>query len=78
MDHRKSWRVFLFVIVFGAAVSCAAWAKSGPKPPEEEAQLSFAPEVPPPVARNHPVILKVALDSSVAVMPVDGDKKYKF
>lgn len=46
--------------------------------PRKEAKLTFAPEVPPPVARKKPVILVVRLDSSVEALPINNEFKYSF
>lgn len=39
------------------------------KPPliEELAELTFAPDVPPPIDRNHPIKLKVDMDVEVGL-----------
>ncbi|MBI3321462.1 MAG: nitrite reductase, copper-containing [Candidatus Omnitrophica bacterium] len=72
---------------WGIAVGCgglllinspAVLAKTQRKPPVVEAQLTFAPEVPPPVARRYPAIVRVRLDSSRRVMPVNGPVTYPF
>ena len=73
----KSAGILFYAVVLGLAGSYA-WAKSGSKPPVEEAALTFAPQVPPPITRRSPVMLKVAFDATVETLPVDGDKKYKF
>ena len=44
----------------------------------EEAVLTFAPEVPPPIQRNVPALVKVHLHSSVKIMEIKPGVKYKF
>jgi len=58
------------------AGSSEAKAKGGL--PVVEAQVTYAPEVPPPVARKKPAIVRVRLDSSVQVMPIDGERTYSY
>ncbi|MBI3088440.1 MAG: nitrite reductase, copper-containing [Candidatus Omnitrophica bacterium] len=50
-----------------------------PKPlPVEEARLTFAPEVPPPIARKTPALVKVHLDSSVHETELTAGVTYQF
>jgi copper-containing nitrite reductase len=46
--------------------------------PDEEAGMTFAPNVPPPIHRIWPARLKVCLDAQRVVANVDGEKKYEF
>lgn len=46
--------------------------------PMEEATVTFAPNVPPPITRKHPVRLVVHMDSTVEVMNVSPRHKYPF
>ena len=46
--------------------------------PTVEAPLTFAPEVPPPILRKTPALVRVHLDSSAKVMPLSGDVTYPF
>ena len=55
-----------------------ALAKSNSKLPVEEAQLTYAPDVPPPVARRKPAIVRVHVDSSVKVAELNTGAKYAF
>lgn len=43
-----------------------------------KAQLTYAPDVPPPIGRRPPAIVEVHLDSSRRLMPVKGDVQYEF
>ncbi|MBI2173798.1 MAG: nitrite reductase, copper-containing [Candidatus Omnitrophica bacterium] len=43
-----------------------------------EATLTHAPEVPPPVARRKPAILRVRLDAGMKTMPISNDQQYMF
>ncbi|MDP3723599.1 MAG: copper-containing nitrite reductase [Candidatus Omnitrophota bacterium] len=56
-----------------------AMAKTmGTSLPVEEATLTFAPEVPPPIARRKPAIVRVHLDSGVKVMEMTSGANYQF
>ena len=44
----------------------------------EKAQLTYAPEVPPPITRKSPAIVEVYLDSSVNVAEIGPNAKYQF
>lgn len=46
--------------------------------PSEEAGMTYAPQVPPPIHRIWPARLRVCLDAQKVVAPVDGEKKYEF
>ncbi len=67
--------------VVGGVVAC--WGSMAPMalaapPPHEDAVLTYAPAVPPPLARRHPAIVVVHLDSSPATLPVGPSAKYPF
>jgi copper-containing nitrite reductase len=47
-------------------------------PQRVQAQLTYAPDVPPPIGRRPPAIVEVHLESSRRLMPVKGDVKYEF
>jgi len=47
-------------------------AANQPTPKQEVANLTFAPEVPPPIDRNYPVHLKVNMDVLVKDMEIDS------
>jgi len=74
---RHASRVVLagLVVMGGSAL---VFAKAKPKLPIEEAQLTFAPEVPAPMTRKKPAIVRVHLDSSVKVMELNTGIKYAF
>ncbi len=56
-----------------------ALAKSKPKaPPVEEAKVTFAPEVPPPITRKSPVILRVHLEGGMKTMEISTGVTYPF
>jgi len=46
--------------------------------PIEEAVLTRAPKVPPPIRRSHPVLLKVFLETTTKVMQLTNRLKYEF
>ena len=70
--------VAVMMLVGGSRSAEAKPSKSGKPLPVEEARLTFAPEVPPPIARKTPATVRVTLHASVKVMPLDGDKTYAF
>ena len=47
-------------------------------PLREQAQLTYAPDVPPPITRHKPAIVEVHLESGRKLMPVHGTVKYEF
>jgi copper-containing nitrite reductase len=68
------------VVAFWLLAAAASDAEA--KPPKtlqvEDAQLTFAPEVPAPITRRKPATVRVRLDATVKVMPLDGEKTYAF
>lgn len=44
----------------------------------EQAQLTYAPDVPPPIARHRPAIVEVHFESGRTLAPVNGTVKYEF
>lgn len=46
--------------------------------PEEKCPIAFAPDVPPPITRKHPVILKLDITSDVYVGKLTNRYTYKF
>ena len=67
-------------LLLTALLILGAWnpAFAGQVWPREKATLTYAPEVPPPIARRNPSIVEVHLDSSVKVMEVSAGLKYTF
>ena len=55
-----------------------ALAKSQSQLSVEEAHLTFAPDVPPPITRRRPAIVRVHLDSGMSVMEISAGVKYHF
>lgn len=45
--------------------------------PDEEAIITFAPEVPPPITRKYPVRLRVDMNTQVKAVPLDGTHLYE-
>ena len=56
----------------------AALAKSQRKLPVEEATLTFAPEVPPPMRRHRPAVVRVHLDSGMTEAELNAGVTYPF
>ena len=46
--------------------------------PIEEAKLTAAPNVPPPITRQHPVRLVVNMNSTTEIKPISNEHKYPF
>lgn len=75
-------------IVLGMFVSVALWlfpiaTGSGDVPDplpshREKAQLTYAPEVPAPIERNHPAIVEVHIEATRKLMELDGNNYYEF
>lgn len=70
------WMTGLVLSVFAFSAQ-PVWAKEL-KMPRENAVLTYAPEVPPPLARRRPAIVEVHLDSGVNVMELSTGVKYTF
>lgn len=46
--------------------------------PREQAQLTFAPQVPSPIVRKHPAVVEVHLNSSREIMEIKKGMKYEY
>ena len=68
----------LFLTMVIAAPVVMAKSKGRQSPPTEEAKLTFAPEVPPPLKRRHSAIVKVTLDAGMKQMAMDSQSSYTF
>jgi FtsP/CotA-like multicopper oxidase with cupredoxin domain len=71
-------------IANNSQVEAATQTMVATKPPiasvpvkEEVAQLSFAPDVPPPITRNYPVKMIVNMTSEVTEIQLDPVYKYR-
>lgn len=75
----RRWRVVI-VGVGGMLVVAAPWVMAKPttKPPVEDAQLTYAPAVPPPITRKTPAIVRVRLDSSIQTAELSTGMTYQF
>ena len=66
-------------IIAGLVVAAIpAWTGQGRTLPVEEATLTFAPQVPPPITRRTPAIVRVHLDSGVSVAELTAGVTYHF
>jgi len=75
--RRQSLTVMLtWALMLGGATEASA--KQAKPLPIEDAPLTFAPDVPPPITRKKPALVRVRLDASIREMPLDGDKTYAF
>lgn len=72
----------MFCHAFGEAPKKAASAlepiEAHKNLPVELAKLTFAPEVPPPITRRHPVLLRVDMTYDAWVAPLTRKWKYEF
>ncbi len=68
---RSSWLggVFFLVVVHGGLLQGAD---------REIAQLTYAPEVPPPITRTEPAVVEVHLDASSIMGNIDNWRMYRF
>ena len=75
--RRSGMRIAWLVILLSV---CGATAEAGSlkRPLTVEASLTFAPEVPPPITRRHPAIVRVHLDAGMKTMPVTNAAQYPF
>ncbi len=48
------------------------------KPLVVDAELTYAPEVPPPITRKKPAVVRIRLDSGHKPMPLNGEIQYPF
>ncbi len=80
MNDLKTLRRTVTLALVGVLIIVApvAMAKSKGMLPVEEAQLTFAPNVPPPITRTKPAIVRVQLDSGTQVAEVSAGLKYQF
>ena len=61
------------------STSTVAMARSrGQSLPVEEAPLTFAPEVPPPITRKRPAIVRATLQGGMKEMPISDQVSYPF
>ena len=73
-------RVRMIGLVVGLIVAGQppAWAGHAAVPPSEEASLTYAPDVPPPLTRRRPATVRVHLDAGMKTMPIDGETLYSY
>lgn len=64
------------VLMFAGAPS--AMAKAAGELPVIDAQLTYAPDVPSPLTRKKPAIVRVHLDSGMDLMAIDGERTYHY
>ena len=70
--------VRLIGLLSALLVAWPAMAKTKPKIPVEEAQLTFAPAVPAPIVRHRPAIVRVHLNSSMQEAELNTGVTYQF
>ena len=77
---KTSVRWSLMGIGVAVALTSAARAQAGHQTPLPvvDAPLTYAPEVPPPITRKSPAIVKVTLEGGMTPLPLDGQTTYMF
>ncbi|OGR87689.1 MAG: nitrite reductase, copper-containing [Elusimicrobia bacterium RIFCSPLOWO2_01_FULL_60_11] len=74
----KRFRILMTAAVMTAAACAAAQAQL----PVEQAQVTYAPQVPPPITRKSPALVKLALNTyevtDVLMSGLEQDTKYPF
>ncbi len=78
MDGRRWSSGVMAVGVLGLLVSPAPGAAAKQSLPVEEAKLTFAPEVPPPLARRTPALVRVHLDGGMKRMELNTGLTYPY
>ena len=80
MTQVTVFRAVLVIGILSMVFTGALPATAKPKRelPVVEAAVTYAPEVPPPITRKKPAIVRVHLDSSVEVMPLGSGYQYEF
>ncbi len=74
----KSYSLPIFLAGLLVLFSFLPPASASEKNLPETAALTYAPEVPPPVTRKNPAVVRVNLDASSAVLDLGKNHKYKF
>jgi len=72
------WTVVMAWLIGALIETPSVSAGQKAKLPVVEAQLTYTPEVPPPIVRKKSAIIRVHLDSSVKVMELNSGVKYQF
>ncbi len=82
MSHRPHYqgvKIAVGVFCLVAAGAGLAFAKAKPQTlPVEEAGVTYAPNVPPPITRRSPAIVRVHLQGGMNVMEIKDGVKYSF
>ena len=79
MESRRVRVVVSALTLTILSTSTFAMAKTrGKSLPMEEATLTFAPAVPPPIARKHPAIVRATLEGGMKDMPISDQVSYTF
>ena len=66
------------IVALAIAALVATQLSTTAAPLREQAQLTYAPDVPPPITRHKPAIVEVHMESGRKLMPVHGTVKYEF
>ena len=78
MKTSVRWSIMGIGVAVALTSGARAHAGHQAKLPVMDAQLTYAPEVPPPITRKSPAIVKVTLDGGMTQLPLDGQKTYMF
>ena len=82
MEKRTRSQMIVGMAVIGVLLvhvsSVLAKAKHVPSLPIEEARLTFAPEVPPPINRKTPAVVRVRVDAGMKIAELSAGTTYTF
>lgn len=77
--NRGAWQALVVAMMLGSlGTAPEVDAKAKKSLPVEDAQLTFAPQVPPPIARKHPALVRAHLEGGMKEMPLDNQVSYTF
>ena len=81
-NQAAPWAIAIRVVLAAAAVVLVSaqpsFAKARVRQPVEEAVVTFAPEVPAPITRKHPAIVRVHLTGGMKTMEIAAGVSYMF
>ena len=79
MESKRPGVIISMLTIAILSTPTLAVAKSrGKSLPVEEAKLTFAPEVPPPMTRSYPAIVRLKLEGGMKEMPISDQISYTF
>ncbi|MBI3324824.1 MAG: nitrite reductase, copper-containing [Candidatus Omnitrophica bacterium] len=79
MERKRRGVILSMLTVVCLSTPTFALAKArGTSLPVEDATLAFAPDVPPPMTRKHPAIVRATLQGGMTEMPISDQISYAF